>query len=263
MKLRTRIWEIVEVAKPGDVTSRIFDISILSLIFLNVLAVIIGSVESIERQYGGFLYSFEVFSVIVFTIEYLLRVWSCTADERYSKPFSGRLRFTVKPLPLIDLFAFLPFYLPFVGLDLRFIRVIRLLRIVRLAKVGRYYSSLRLITDVLKDKKEELVLTLVIMFLLLITAASLIYYCENPIQPEVFSSIPSTMWWAVVTLTTVGYGDIYPITTLGKILASVIAVLGIGFFALPTGILGAGFVEKIQSRRSDVTRCPHCGKEIE
>jgi len=166
-------------------------------------------------------------------------------------------------MAVVDLLAILPFYLPFLGFDLRVIRVMRLLRILRVAKVGRYYSSLGLIRAVFRDKKEELVLTSFLMAMLLIISASVMYYCENAEQPEAFSSIPASIWWAVATLTTVGYGDIYPVTTVGKACASVIAVLGIGMFALPTGILGAGFVEQIQKKRRPPRKCPHCGGELE
>ena len=174
------------------------------------------------------------------------------------------MRFAVSGIALIDLLAILPFYLPFVGLDLRFLRALRLIRIVRIAKVGRYYSSLNLIRDTVRARKEELVLSVAIMVLLLVVSASVMYYAEHEVQPEAFPSIPASLWWAVVTLTTVGYGDAFPVTTLGKFLASVISILGIGMFALPTGILGAGFVEEIRKRRDEVEvkRCPHCGREL-
>ena len=165
-------------------------------------------------------------------------------------------------MSIIDLLAILPFYLPFFGIDLRSFRVLRLLRIFRIAKVGRYYSSLNLIKHVFQNKREELILTSVLMVLLLIVSSSLLYYCENAVQPDAFSSIPATMWWAVATLTTVGYGDMYPVTFMGKLCASVIAVLGIGMFALPTGILGAEFVETIQKHKKQKKICPHCGKEL-
>jgi voltage-gated potassium channel len=262
MKIRRRTWEIVEVAKPGDIASRVFDISILTLIFLNVLAVIVGSVPSVQERYATFLDVFETVSVMIFTVEYLARVWSCTADSRFARPIIGRIRFSVRPMPVVDLLAIVPFYLPFLGVDLRSLRVLRLLRILRVAKVGRYYSSLDLIQRVLKAKKEELILTFALMALLLVVSSSVLYYCENTAQPDDFSSIPAAMWWAVSTLTTVGYGDMYPVTSLGKICACIIAVLGIGMFALPTGILGAGFVEEVQKSREAPKRCPHCGKEL-
>lgn len=261
---KKRVWQIMEVAKTGDKTSRAFDIFILSLIFLNVLAVIVGTVESIQVKYGLLLNWFEIVSVAVFTVEYLGRLWSCVMTAEYRGPVRGRFRFATSPMALIDLLAILPFYLPFIGLDLRFVRVLRLLRIVRIAKVGRYYSSLRLIGAVFREKKEELVLTTALMAMLLVMSASVMYYCENAAQPENFPSIPGTLWWAVVTLTTVGYGDVFPVTIAGKFVASIIAILGIGMFALPTGILGAGFVEAIQKSKAkaQIQKCPHCGKEI-
>jgi len=262
MNIRKRTWEIVEAAKDGDAASRTFDIAILTLIFLNVLAVIIGSVQSIHAKFGTFLDVFELVSVIIFTVEYLSRLWSCTIDARFSRPVGGRLRFAFRAMPLIDLLAILPFYLPFLGVDLRTLRVLRLLRILRVVKVGRYYSSLQLIKNVLKSKKEELVLTSAVMVLLLVISSSVLFYCENSVQPDAFSSIPATMWWAVATLTTVGYGDIYPVTMLGKFCAGIIAILGIGMFALPTGIIGAGFVEEIEKSKDEQAKCLHCGKEL-
>jgi len=163
---------------------------------------------------------------------------------------------------VIDLLAIMPFYLPLWAVDLRSLRVLRLLRVVRVAKVGRSYSSLEVIKQVCRSKKEELVLTSCLMGLLLVVSSSVLYYCEHEAQPEVFSSIPATMWWAVATLTTVGYGDMYPVTAAGRFCAGLIAVLGIGMFALPTGILGAGFVEAIQKSKQPHERCPHCGKEL-
>ncbi|MCK5172653.1 MAG: ion transporter [Planctomycetes bacterium] len=262
MSIKTRTWEIVEIAAPGDKTSKAFDVFILTLIFLNTLAVIVGSVDSVQARWRQVFFGFEVFSVAVFTIEYLLRIWSCITSPKYAKPFKGRLNFAFRPMAMIDLVAILPFYLPFVGVDLRFVRVLRLLRILRVAKIGRYYSSLQLIRNAIRSKMEELILTTVVLCLVLVMASSVMYYCEHGAQPEAFPNIPATMWWAVVTLTTVGYGDVFPVTVLGKIFASVIAISGIGMFALPTGIIGAGFVEEIQKNKPKGAQCPHCGKDI-
>ena len=154
------------------------------------------------------------------------------------------------------------FFLSFVVVYFRFVRVLRLLRILRVAKIGRYYSSLQLIRNAIRSKMEELILTTVVLCLVLVMASSVMYYCEHGAQPEAFPNIPATMWWAVVTLTTVGYGDVFPVTVLGKIFASVIAISGIGMFALPTGIIGAGFVEEIQKNKPKGAQCPHCGKDI-
>jgi voltage-gated potassium channel len=160
--------------------------------------------------------------------------------------------------------AILPFYLPMIiTLDLRFIRAVRLFRLVRIFKMGRYSESLRLLENVFKEKKEALLITIFMVFILLVIASSLMYFVENEAQPEVFSSILKAMWWGVATLTTVGYGDIYPVTLIGKILGGAIAILGIGMFALPAGILGSGFVEQIQRTRSKSRVCPHCGKDID
>jgi voltage-gated potassium channel len=261
VSIRKRTWEIVEAAKAGDTPSRVFDISILALIFLNVIAVIIGSVQSVQERWGAFLSVFEIVSVAIFTVEYVARLWACTVDPQYKGRIRGRVRLALRAMSVIDLLAILPFYLPFLGIDLRSLRVLRLLRILRVAKVGRYYASFNLIKHVVHSKKEELVLTSALMGLLLVVSSSLLYYCESGAQPDVFSSIPATMWWSVATLTTVGYGDMYPVTTMGKFCASVIAILGIGMFALPTGILGAGFVEAIQKKKGHQV-CPHCGKEL-
>ncbi len=266
MELKQRIWEILEADSPGDRPGRIFDIFdifILTLIFLNVVAVILESVKSIEGRVQPAFYWFELFSVSVFTVEYLARVWACVSQSKYSHPVFGRLRFIVQPMSIIDLVAVLPFYLTFFTADLRFVRVLRLFRIFRVAKLGRYSSSVRLFARVLRSKKEELFITVMVMLFLIVMSAALMYFAENEAQPDKFPDIPTATWWAVMTLTTVGYGDIYPVTQLGRALAMVISILGVGMFALPTGILGAGFVEEIQKRKTRKVICPHCGKEIE
>jgi voltage-gated potassium channel len=260
--LQNRLWEIVEISRPGDRLSRAFNVSILSLIFLNVAAVIIESIDGIRLKYGIFFRIFEVFSIIVFTIEYIARMWSCVVDARYERPVIGRLSFARQPMSIIDLLVVLPFYIPLFGIDLRFMRAVRLLRVLRIAKIGRYSTSLKLIGNVMKSKKDELAMTVAVMALLLVISACIMYECENQAQPKAFPDIPTTMWWSVVTLTTVGYGDVYPITALGRFFAAITAILGIGMFALPTGIIGAGFVEEINKRKSKPTVCPHCGKEI-
>jgi len=196
-------------------------------------------------------------------LEYLARIWSCVESPRYREPIKGRLRFACKFMSLVDLVSFLPFYLPFIGMDLRHVRILRLLRIFRVLKIGRYFESLKSLRNVFRSKKDELLLTGGFMLLLLIISSCVMYYFENPVQPEKFSSIPATMWWAIATLTTVGYGDIYPVTVGGKIFAGIISILGIGMFALPTGIIGSGFIEEIQKRKSlPPIICPHCGKNV-
>ena len=267
MKLKRRIYEILEVAEQGDRLSRAFDMFIISLIALNVLAFILSTVPSLN-SFVRLFRLFEITSVIIFTIEYVLRLWSCTVDEQFKAPVWGRLRFARNGMAIIDLLAILPFYVALVipaakALDLRILRSVRLMRIFRLFKLGRYSSAMKTMGRVLRSKKEELGITIFIVFLLLIIASSLMYFVENPVQPEAFSSIPAAMWWGVSTLTTVGYGDIIPVSSTGKALGMIISILGIGLFALPAGILGSGFFEEVQTRRRLPEKCPHCGKEIE
>lgn len=262
MHLRRKVWEILDFTRKDDRTSRIFATGMLAFIFLNVIAVVAGSVKGVEARWGAFLHAFEVVSVVIFTIEYLGRLWACTADERFHGAVAGRVRFAFQGMSLVDLLSILPFYLPFVHADLRSLRALRLLRLFRIVKILRYYSRLNLIRRVFEAKKEELILTSILIVLLLVVSSSVLFYCENPVQPDVFSSIPATMWWAVTTFTTVGYGDIYPVTLLGKLFAGIVAILGIGMFALPTGILSAGFVEEVQRTKACARVCPHCGREI-
>ena len=262
-KVKKRIFEILEIASAGDLLSRTLDIFIMTLIFLNVVAVILETVKSLSSQYTLFFERFEVFSVSIFTIEYILRLWTCTTDNSFKGPIKGRIRFVVTPLALVDLIAILPFYLPMIiSLDLRFIRAVRLLRLFRLFKIGRYSESLKTLGGVLKGKKEELLITVFVVLILLVIASSLLYFVENGAQPESFSSIPAAMWWGVATLTTVGYGDVYPITPIGRFFGAIIAILGIGVFALPAGVLASGFAEEIQRKREERMICPHCGKDI-
>jgi voltage-gated potassium channel len=152
--------------------------------------------------------------------------------------------------------------LPSIPIDLRFLRALRLFRIFRIAKLGRYSSSVRLIGKVLSQKREELIVTGMIMGLLVVVSSSFMYFAENEAQPDKFPDIPSSMWWAIVTLTTVGYGDVHPVTPLGRVFAAIIAMLGIGMFALPAGILGASFMEELDRKKGQGHVCPHCGKEL-
>jgi voltage-gated potassium channel len=229
----------------------------------NVVAMVLETVVTVRQRAPEFFFWFEVFSVFVFTVEYVLRPWAVTVDPRYAHPVRGRIRYAVTPLLLIDLLAVLPFYLPYLGVDLRVFRAARLFRIFRVAKLGRYSHALQTFGRVIHSTREQLMTTLMLLLTLLLFSATLLYYAENQAQPEAFSSIPMAMWWGIATLTTVGYGDVYPITGIGRLMAAAIAILGIGMFALPTGILGSAFVEEIQNRgRSAPMTCPHCGREI-
>ncbi len=173
------------------------------------------------------------------------------------------------PMALTDLAAILPSLLLIPGMDLRSLRIVRLIRLFRVAKLARYTDALEMIGKVLIEKKSELVVSIVIVLFMIILAASLIYVAEHDHQPDAFSSIPVTMWWAVTTLSTVGYGDMYPVTPIGRFLAGILAILGIGVFAVPTGILAAAFNDLARTRRDSRKRgedkpvCPHCGRSLE
>jgi voltage-gated potassium channel len=260
--IKRKTFELIDPSHAYDDASRTFNLFMIFLIITNVLVVILETEESLNSQIRYYFHIFDTFSVVIFTIEYALRLWTCTEDPKYKSLFSGRVRFAITWSMLIDLVSILPFYIPLLGVDLRFIRAIRLFRLFRLLKMGRYSQSLTTLADVLKSKKEELSVTLFAGGILLIISSSLMYIVEHEVQPEVFSSIPSAMWWGVITLTTVGYGDIYPKTVLGKFIGAFIAVLGIGLFAMPAGIIASGFASNIHHKTSDVQICPHCGKDI-
>lgn len=265
--LKYRVSKFLDLAEPEDAVGKYFDIFLLGLIFLNLIAVALETVDSLFELYFFWFRAFDLFSVTVFTVEYILRVWSCTVKESYRHPLWGRLRFMVTPLALIDLLAILPFYLPLLSPQMRVGRALRLFRLFRVLKLNRYTDSLTILVRVLRLKKEELILSLFVLSILLAIASSLIYFAEHQAQPDAFSSIPEAMWWGTITLTTVGYGDVYPVTLIGRILGASLAILGIGLFALPAGILASGFSEELQARQlqkqpEETNTCPHCGEMI-
>lgn len=216
---------------------------------------------------------FEIVSVILFTVEYLLRLWTSDIVFPNEKTkFKSLLKYMFSFMALVDLFAILPFYLPMIiSIDLRFLRMFRLSRIFRILKINRYTKALSHISSVIKDKKDELSATIFILIFLVMISATLMYYVESEVQPYAYPNIISSFWWAIATLTTVGYGDVYPITVIGKIFASIISVLGIGLVALPTGIISSGFIESLSKKKADSCSqsnekspiCPHCGKRFD
>lgn len=228
---------------------------IYGLIILNVIALILESYESIDLKYSLFFWYFEVISLCVFSIEYIARVYSYNA---YGEP---RRDFLFSFYGIIDALAIIPFCLPFlISFDLRIIRILRLFRLIRVFKFGRLSKSFNTIKEVLINTKTEMFMTMSMALVLLLISSTLMYYAESEVQPDKFKSIGHSFWWAIATLTTVGYGDIYPITTLGKILSSVIAIIGIGFVALPTGILSSAFMDHLKSNKDE--SCPHCGEKL-
>ncbi len=261
-RLKCFIFKMLEVTHHDDLLGKAFDNFMIVLISLNVIAFAFETVYSISIPYKSYFNNFETFSVIIFTIEYCLRLWTCTLEQQYRHPLWGRVKFIFKPLSAIDLLSILPYYLFIFFPNLVFIPELHLLRLARLLKIGRYSESMRTLGNVVAAKRHDLLSATFTVFILLMFSASLVYFAEQASQPELFSSIPASMWWSVVTLTSVGYGDVYPVTPMGKLLGGVIAVLGLGLVALPTGILASGFAEEVQRKRTNPT-CPHCGKQLE
>ena len=235
------------------------------LILLNVCTIIVASYKDVFNEYIEWFEYFELLTVIIFSIEYLLRLWTADLEFEGKNGFVKRLKFIFSFYGLIDLFAILPFYLPLLfKFDLRVLRILRLFRLLRIFKLGRLSKSLQTITSVLKESKSELGITIFVAFILMILSSTLMFYVENEVQPEKFENIGQAMWWSVATLTTVGYGDIYPITGLGKILSSIIALVGIGFVALPTGIISSAFISRMQTQKEadKNCECPNCGTKF-
>lgn len=213
---------------------------------MNVTAMIFESHESVRKSFGDFFYFFELVSIVIFSLEYLYRIsYSFTNNG-----LKGVLNYIFSFFGLIDLISILPFYLnQFINLDGRFLRILRLFRLTRIFKFGRDSNSLKLFTKALVSVREQLLFTLFLSALTILFSASAIYYLENEAQPDKFSSITESVWWATISLATVGYGDVYPITVGGKIFATIISLVGIGVVAIPTGVISASFVEEIYKER--------------
>ncbi|WP_462159124.1 ion transporter [Pseudoalteromonas sp. GB56] len=249
--LRLKLADVFDARGQSKRWGYLFDGFLMILIFANVIAIVIESVPHIAQQHMRFFVYFELVSVAIFTVEYLARVWAsvdldCFKDTNYTHT-QRRLRYIVSPLALIDLLAILPSLLTFfVSFDLRFLRVLRLLRIFKLT---RYSRAMQLMLNTIREEASSLTAAFFIMTVILIIAASGIYLLEHDIQPDKFGSIPAAMWWALITLTTVGYGDVVPVTMLGKIFGGIITILSMGMVAIPTGILASSFSDQLRQRR--------------
>lgn len=250
-QLKTIIYEILEVSDSSNLYSLADDILITFLIVLNIAAFIASTSSSFSIEYKHIFEYIEIVSSLVFSIEYVLRIWVCTVDRQYSHPIWGRIKYAITPLSTIDLISVLPFYVLLFFPNISYVNSISLFRLLRLIKMSRYSESVRTLGIVLHAKKEELIATAFAVFIILIFGASIMYFVESSANPKAFGSIPDAMWWGVVTLTTVGYGDIYPITPLGRFLGAILAFLGIGIFALPAGIIASGFSEEVLKRKQE------------
>ncbi|MBN7825798.1 ion transporter [Bowmanella dokdonensis] len=244
-----RLYNLLETDQARSRLALYLNHFLIFLILANVLAVIIESEPSIGRPHSGWFWRFEIFSVTVFLLEYLARLWCCIEKAEYQgmPAWRARLKYAVTPMALVDLIAILPFLLSlFLTLDLRYLR---LLRVMRLMKLTHYFQGFNVFLSVIQKELKSITGALVVMLVLIVIAASLMYTLESQRQPEVFGSIPRSLWWAVVTMTTVGYGDVTPLTTAGRVVATFIMLIGVGLVALPAGMLAARFGEELRERK--------------
>ena len=248
--MRKRIFEIIQPDRGNSLASRAFDWLITTFILVSVVIVFAVTFD-LPQEVQRALMRVEEAASVVFTVEYLLRI--LTADLLYpgKGALASRVRYVLSPMAIIDLLAILPFWLPmFLPCSMLALRSLRLVRILRILKLNRYFDAIRSIGEVLSSKRRELIGSLFFVGLLMLVSSLLMYSVEHEAQPEVFRNAFSGLWWAVATLTTVGYGDIYPVTVLGRVLGAVIAFSGIAALAIPTGIVTAGLTERIGHGKS-------------
>ncbi|MEE4175038.1 MAG: ion transporter [Xanthomonadales bacterium] len=253
--LRRRTAELLEAHRPDDPVGRSIDGFLVVLIIANVTAIILETVPELRLRYTAFFLGFELFSIVIFTIEYLARLWSCVEkplDDDVS-PRQSRLAWMVSPLGLIDLLAIAPFYLLLLMPDqsaeaLLMLRIFRGLRLLRVFKLARYSPAMGVMSSVIRKEAPVLMVAASIILVILVFASWGIFLLERDLQPEVFGNIPQAMWWSIVTLTTVGYGDVVPLTTGGKVFAGIVSLLGIAMLALPAAIMASGFSRELHGR---------------
>lgn len=249
MTLRQYVYRTLEAAEGDSWLSRAVDMFLIALIAASVIAVILESIPAFETRYANALSLFEASTVAVFSVEYLLRIWSSVESQSGAPrtPLQARLRYMTSFHAIIDIVAILPFYLLALGLtgsvDMRFLRAVRLLRVLKLT---RYSAAMNMVFITFRENGRALSAAFLILLTVMLLAASGMYYFERVSQPEDFGSIPAAMWWAFATLTTVGYGDVTPITVGGKIFGALITVVGIGMVALPTSILASGYTQQLK-----------------
>ncbi|HEY3638293.1 MAG TPA: cyclic nucleotide-gated ion channel [Rhizomicrobium sp.] len=253
LTLRQMTYAVLEEGQLEGLGSRIIEGVLITLIIANVAAVAFETVPIIYQHFRGFFHIFELFSIGAYTVEYATRIWSSMEDPRVAAkgPFRGRLAFALRPLMIVDFLAFAPSYLAFaLPVDLRLLRIFRLLRLVKLA---RYSQALPALLGVLYSERSALFASFILTLCVMCVSAELMQITEGAIQPKSFGTMPDAMYWAITTLTTVGYGDLVPITPLGKLIAGVTMVTGLLLFALPIGILANGFVSDLHRRQFAIT----------
>jgi len=239
-RLRARVFALLHEPDPGNRLAKWLNWLLAALIVGNAIAITLETVPGINRSFARALHDFEAVCTGLFIVEYLARVWTCVEQHRLRHPVWGRLRFMLQPLALLDLIAIVTWWTPW---DLRFLRVVRLVRLLKVFHLYEFEAALERLSVSLGRRKELLLVAVVLMGVFVYLASSLLYQIEHARQPQVFSSIPATFWWAAVTFNTIGYGDMVPLTSLGRLVAALVSVFGVGIFALPTAIVIAAIIE--------------------
>jgi voltage-gated potassium channel len=252
--LRAKLFAILHRPDPGNRLARWANWFLAALIVGNAIAITLETLPGIGRDFARALTVFEGVSTGLFIVEYVARVWTCVEQHHLRHPLWGRLRFMRQPLALLDLLAIVTWWTPW---DLRFLRVVRLVRLLRVFHLYEFEAALERLSESLQRRKELLLVSVVLMGVFVYIASSLLYHLEHARQPELFSSIPATFWWATVTFNTIGYGDMVPLTSLGRLFAALVSVFGVGIFALPTAIVIAAIIESSASGTAYV--CHACG----
>ncbi|MDQ2859568.1 MAG: cyclic nucleotide-gated ion channel/potassium channel family protein [Pseudomonadota bacterium] len=253
--LRQRVHVTLEEGQAEGGLSHVVEYFLIVLIITNVVAIILETVPKLYARYHGFFSTFELFTVIVFAIEYALRVWSSPEDPRIGAdhPVLGRLRFAMRPMMVIDFLSFAPFFLAALSGGAIDLRALRILRLLRLLKIARYSQAMPALLGVLYAERRALLGSFILLLCTVCAAGEVMHLVEGPGQPREFGTLPDSMYWAITTLATVGYGDEVPITMLGKLVAGVTMVLGLVLFAMPIGIIAKGFVDALHRREFSIT----------
>lgn len=254
--MRRRVHEILSDLRPGDAVARLVNLVLLSLIAANVVASVVETDAEIAARAPRFFHWFETISVAIFTVEYVLRLWS--APRRW--------REAARPMSVVDLVAIAPFYLDLLlpgTFDFRFLRALRLMRLFRLLRITKLADAFAALARVIQAKRPALAVSLAVVVVAMLLAAGAMYVVEHRHPGTQFTSIPRAMWWSIVTITTVGYGDMTPVTGLGQVIAGFTAFLGICALALPVGIISSGYIDEVNRKPANVAECPHCKRRID
>lgn len=280
-KLKGELYEIMEVPAYENGRGWFYEIFMMALILANGITIILGTVGWIQQQYDWFLTPFETISVLIFSVEYLILLWVCTDNKKYGQPILGRLKYAATPIAIINLVSVLPAFIPLIfPIDLRALRLIRLFRIIRLFKLTKYSDSLQVLTKAVESKKEQLLMTSLIVVFIVVMASIFMFFAEFGENPATaFSDIPNTIWWSFVTLSPISSEPGIPVTFGGKAIASFLAILEIGIFAIPAGIMASAFDEQWKADRDErerqlkecrvelheykVGNCPHCNRPFD